>query len=205
MVCCLDVLVVGAVVVATGFSPFDPRRDERYGYGRIGNIVTSLEFEQLVNSTGPTEGKILLADGRTPESIAFVHCVGSMTERFNDYCSGICCRYTLKHAHQARAQLPEAGICLFHTDLCLSGKGAHRFYRKVANEDRVGFFRMLRPDPIEIRKVSARISITHTDTAGKLKRNTFDMVVLAAAMEGAGGTEKMAEILDLNPGENGFF
>jgi heterodisulfide reductase subunit A len=198
-------LHVGAVVVATGFSPFDPGRDERYGYGRIKNIITSLEFEQLVNSTGPTEGKILLADGRTPEKIAFVHCVGSMTEKFNDYCSGVCCLYTLKHAHQARAQLPEAGIVQFHGELCLSGKDAHRFYRKVANEDRIDLFRMLRPDSIEIQEGSGGIAITHTDTAGKLKRNTFDMVVLATAMEGAEGTAKMAGILDLNLGKNGFF
>jgi heterodisulfide reductase subunit A len=198
-------LDVGAIVVATGFSPFDPRRDDRYGYGKVKNILTSLEFEQLVNSTGPTEGKILLADGRKPEKIAFVHCVGSRTERFNDYCSGICCLYAFKHAHQARVQLPEAGIYQYHADLCLSGKDSHRFYRQVVNGDVVGCFRMMRPDSIEIREESGRIVIAHTDAEGDLKQNAFDMVVLATAMEGSRGTRELAEILDLNLEENGFF
>ena len=199
------VLKVGAVVVATGFGSFDPQKDVRYGYGKAENIITSLEFEQLVNSNGPTEGKILLTNGRPPRNIAFVHCVGSRTEKFNDYCSGVCCLYTLKHAHQARLQLPEAGICQFHSDLCLPGKDAQRFYRKVLKEDGIEFFRMLRPDTIEIRKGTGSILITHTDTQGELERNEFDMVVLATAMESGVETEGIAGILDVKLGENGFF
>ena len=198
-------LNVGAVVVATGFGSFDPRRDDRYGYGRVENIITGLEFEQRVNSTGPTDGKILLADGRTPGSIAFVHCVGSRTEKFNDYCSGVCCLNALKQAHQARGQLPEAAICQFYSDLCLSGKGSHGFYRKVAHEDRIDFYRMLRPHSIEIRKGSGKIVITHRDTEGVSRQSAFDMVVLATAMEAAEGTGEMAEILDLNPGGKRLF
>jgi len=197
-------LKVGAIVVATGFGSFDPRKDDRYGYGRVENVITSLEFEQLVNSAGPTEGKILLKNGLAPQNIAFVHCVGSRTEKFNDYCSGVCCRYTLKHAHQARVQLPEAEIYQFHTDLCLSGKDAQRFYQKVLKEDRVGFLRMLHPDSIEIQKGSGKIVITHTDSAGELKRNDFDMVVLATAMESPEETKQMAEILDVKVGKCGF-
>ena len=196
---------VGAVVVATGFGSFDPEKDERYGYGKFENILTSLEFEQLVNSTGPTEGKILLESGRPPGKIAFVHCVGSRTEKFNEYCSGVCCLYTLKHAHQARMQLPEAVICQFHADWCLPGKDSQRFYQKVLEEDRIDFFRMLRPDSIEIRKGSEKIMITHTDFAQELKRNEFDMVVLVAAMESGESTEAMAEILDVKLGQNRFF
>jgi len=197
-------LKVGAIVVATGFDPFDPRKDDRYGYGKVDNVITSLEFEQLVNSAGPTEGKILLENGEIPQKIAFVPCVGSRTEKFNDYCSGICCQYTLKHAHQARLQLPEAGITQFHADLCLSGKDARRFYQKVLKEDRIRFLRLLQPDAIEIRKGSGTIAVTHTDGAGKLKRSGFDMVVLATAMESAEGTTQMAEMLDVKLGESGF-
>ena len=198
-------LKVGAVVVATGFSSFDPGKDARYGYGGADNIITSLEFEQLVNSTGPTEGKILLANGQPPRRIAFVHCVGSRTEKFNEYCSGVCCLYTLKHAHQARLQLPEAGICQFHSDLCLPGKESQRFYRMVLTEDRIRFFRLLRPDAIEIRKGSGSILIAHTDTQGELEQNEFDMVVLATAMESDEGIGEIAGILDVKLGENGFF
>jgi heterodisulfide reductase subunit A len=197
-------LEVGAIVVATGFGSFDPRKDDRYGYGTVNNVMTSLEFEQLVNSAGPTEGKILLDNGEIPRNIAFVHCVGSRTKRFNDYCSGICCQYTLKHVHQARLQLPEAGISQFHSDLCFSGKDAHRFYQKVLKEDGIQFIRLLQPDSIEIRKGSGTIAITHTDGGGELKRSHFDMVVLATAMESAEGTTQMAEMLDVKLGESGF-
>ena len=197
-------LKVGAIVVATGFDTFDPRKDDRYGYGKVDNVITSLEFELLVNSAGPTEGKILLENGEIPRNIAFVHCVGSRTERFNDYCSGICCQYTLKHAHQARLQLPEAGITQFHADLCISGKDARRFYQKVLKEDRIRFLRLLQPDSIAIRKGSGTIVLTHTDEAGGLKQNDFDMVVLATAMESAEGTTQMAEMLDVKLGESGF-
>ena len=197
-------LKVGAVVLATGFGSFDPQKDDRYGYGVIENVITSLEFEQLVNSNGPTEGKILLKNGRPPRNIAFVHCVGSRTEKFNEYCSGVCCLYTLKHAHQARLQLSEAGICQFHSELCLSGKDSQAFYRKVLTEDRTQFFRMLRPDSVEISEEFGRIMITHTDITEGLKRNEFDMVVLATAMESHEGTERMADILDVKLGENGF-
>ncbi len=198
-------LKVGAVVVATGFGSFNPQKDDRYGYGKVGNVITSLEFEQLVNSTGPTEGKILLADGRPPRNIAFIHCVGSRTEKFNEYCSGVCCLYTLKHAHQARMQLPEAGICQFYSDLCLSGKDAQGFYRKVLAEDRIEFFRMQQPGAIEIGNESGRIMVTHTDSWGKGKQKEFDMVVLATAMEAHGGIEGMARTLDVKLGKDGFF
>ncbi len=198
-------LKVGAMVVAAGFDSFDPRKDERYGYGKVENVVTSLEFERLVNSAGPTEGKIRLKNGRPPRHIAFVHCVGSRTEKFNDYCSGICCLYTLKHAHQARMQLPEAEICQFHADLCLPGKDSQRFYQKVLTEDRVRFLRMLRPDSIEILRESEKIAVTYTDGIGELKHTHFDMVVLATAMESAPGTRQMGEMLDVKLGECGFF
>jgi len=198
-------LKVGAVVVATGFGSFDPQKDDRYGYGKVGNVITSLEFEQLVNSAGPTEGKILLADGRPPRNIAFIHCVGSRTEKFNEYCSGVCCLYTLKHAHQARQQLPEAGISQFHSDLCLSGKDAQGFYRKVLAEDRIEFSPMLQPDVIELGTKSGRIMVTHTDPSGRVKQKEFDMVVLAMAMEAGEGTEGIARTLDVKLGKNGFF
>jgi heterodisulfide reductase subunit A len=198
-------LKVGALAVATGFDPFDPRKDDRYGYGRVENVVTSLEFEQLVNSAGPTQGKIRLKNGRPPRHIAFVHCVGSRTEQFNDYCSGVCCLYTLKHAHQARLQLPEAEIYQFHADLCLSGKGSQRFYQKVLTEDRVRFHRMLQPGSIEIKAASEKIAVTCADGAGELTHTHVDMVVLATALESASETKQMAKMLDVKLEENGFF
>ncbi len=93
---------VGAVIIATGFSLWDPHKLSEYSYGKSPNIITGEQFERLSNAGGPTEGKILLADGRKPEKVAIIHCVGSRDENDHEYCSRVCCMYALKHAHLVR-------------------------------------------------------------------------------------------------------
>jgi len=90
---------VGNIILATGFQTFDPSLATQYGYGKLDNIITGLQFERLSNATGPTGGNIQLKDGSTPRSVALVHCVGSRDESFHDYCSRVCCMYALKHSH----------------------------------------------------------------------------------------------------------
>ena len=94
-------LEVGTIVLATGFKDFDPAISSQYGYRKLKNVFTGLEFERLVNSGGPTGGKIQLADGRNPDRVAIIHCVGSRGDQ-NEYCSRVCCMYSLKLAHLAR-------------------------------------------------------------------------------------------------------
>ena len=190
---------VGAVVIATGFATFVPERYDRYAYGKVENILTSLEFEQLVNSTGPTEGKILLGDGRSPRSIAFVHCVGSRTKNFNEYCSGICCLYTLKHAHQARTQLPETTICQFHADLSFPGKAS--WFSIGRSGKRMMFISFACCSPIlEIRKSSEGIMITHTIPRenGNRINSIWSFWLRLWRMEKTG---ELAGILDVKLGE----
>ena len=90
---------VGAIIMATGYSLFDCHRLPQYGYGRLANVITSLEFERLSNTAGPTGGEVLLKDGTMPETVAIVHCVGSRDSNNNTYCSAICCMQSLKFAH----------------------------------------------------------------------------------------------------------
>ena len=99
-------LAVGAVVVATGFQEFDPGRSTRFGCGTVTNVITAVAFERLVNTTGPAEGKIVTADGHAPDTVVFVHCVGSRTPAHNRYCSGICCLSAFKQSQQLKKQLP---------------------------------------------------------------------------------------------------
>ena len=94
-----DEVEVGTIVLATGFKTFDPKRTPYYGYGRYDNVYTALEIERLVNSSGPTLGEVVLRDGRTPESVGIIHCVGSRDEKTNTHCSRVCCMYSLKLAH----------------------------------------------------------------------------------------------------------
>ncbi|HSD84052.1 MAG TPA: CoB--CoM heterodisulfide reductase iron-sulfur subunit A family protein, partial [Anaerolineae bacterium] len=91
---------VGNIILATGYDLFDARQVSNYGYGRLPNVFTSLEFERLTNAAGPTSGKVVLRDGKTaPKAVGIIHCVGSRDKNYNNYCSVICCMQGLKFAH----------------------------------------------------------------------------------------------------------
>ncbi|UCG80640.1 MAG: CoB--CoM heterodisulfide reductase iron-sulfur subunit A family protein [Desulfobacterales bacterium] len=201
----VEELKVGAIVLATGFDIFDPRHAPQYGYGKIENVYTSLEFERLVNPTGPTEGKIVLKNGQPPERIALVHCVGSRTTKFNEHCSGVCCMYLLKFSHQAARKLPGVSITELYSDLCLPGKESQRFFHRVSGGNDLEFLHMKEPDSIEIREENGKILIQYSDVDGRFNTVTADMVVLAPAIEGARDAGDLAEVFDISQGEGGFF
>jgi len=201
----VEELKVGAIVLATGFDIFDPRHAPQYGYGKIENVYTSLEFERLVNSTGPTEGKIELKNGQTPEKIALVHCVGSRTSNFNEHCSGVCCMYLLKFAHQAARKLPGVSITQLYSDLCLPGKESQSFFGRVSGENGPEFLHMKEPYSIEIAEEDGKILIEYVDVHGRSDTVTSDMVVLAPAIEGARDARGLAHVFDISQGEGGFF
>jgi heterodisulfide reductase subunit A len=198
-------LRVGGVVLAPGFDLFNPGEAPQYGYGKIDSVYTSLEFERLVNSTGPTEGKILLRNGRVPENIALVHCVGSRTSRFHEYCSAVCCMYLSKFAHQVNTKLPGASITGFYSDLCLPGKEAQGFFNKIRRDADIQFIHLQDPDSIEIAQERENTVIRFTDVQGKSEAVVSDMVVLAPAMEGARDAGALAELFNLSQGKGGFF
>jgi heterodisulfide reductase subunit A len=121
---------VGAILIATGFGLFDPTRAPEYGYGRWRNVLTTLQFERLCHPSGPSGGQILLDDGRTPRSIAILHCVGSRDHRFNPQCSDICCMTSLKLAILARERTG-AVVYSFFIDMRVSGKSGEAFYEQA--------------------------------------------------------------------------
>jgi heterodisulfide reductase subunit A len=144
-------LKVGNIVVATGFDPFDARRIERYGYGKLPNVLTALEFERLTNASGPTGGKIVIRstrlnkrtkqqewvfepESRQPESVAIIHCVGSRDANFNRHCSRVCCMYSLKFAHLVKEKLPQATCYQFYIDMRAFGKGYEEFFERIKDE-----------------------------------------------------------------------
>jgi heterodisulfide reductase subunit A len=198
-------LHVGAIVLSTGFDMFDPTKAPEYGYGNGDDVYTSLEFERLLSSTGPTGGQILMKNGQSPQKIAFINCVGSRNERFNIHCSGICCSYALKFAHLARQKLPEVSLMYFYADLCLPGKETQQFYYKFIKGQEIQFLRMKDPDSIKVVKEDGMISIAYTDEKGESRKMTSDMVILAPAIQGAKESEDLARILDISQGKSGFF
>ena len=110
-----------------------PRRIPYYGYGLYPNVYTSLEIERLVNASGPTGGEVVLRDGRKPETVGIVHCVGSRDENTNRYCSRVCCMYSLKLAHLIKEKTG-AEVYNFYIDMRAPGKGFEEFYNRVAEE-----------------------------------------------------------------------
>ncbi len=139
-------ITVGNIIVATGFKPFDAKKTEQYGYGKYPNVVTSLEFERLVNASGPTGGKIryrskdkkgnwiFSADSGEPESIAIIHCIGSRDVNYNKYCSRVCCMYSLKLAHLVKEKLHHADVYEYFIDMRAFGKGYEEFYERIKKE-----------------------------------------------------------------------
>jgi heterodisulfide reductase subunit A len=115
---------VGNVIVATGFSLFDDKKHlERYGYGIFDNVHTSLEFERYTHASGPTEGHLVMKNGKQPKSVAIVHCVGSRDKNTNEHCSRVCCMYSTKFAHLVKEKVPDAEVYNLYIDVRQAGKG----------------------------------------------------------------------------------
>src|SRR5512142_573771 len=125
---------VGNIILATGWQLFDARRIPNYGYGRLPNVYTSMEFERLSNSAGPTGGNIVLRDGKTtPKSVAIIHCVGSRDKNYNNYCSSICCMQSLKFAHLVKEKT-NGKVYNFYIDMRTPAKSYDEFYQRVLAE-----------------------------------------------------------------------
>ena len=124
---------VGAIVLATGYKPFDARRIPAYGYGKYPNVYTSLEVERLLNASGPTQGEVVLRDGSRPAAVGIVHCVGSRDARYNTYCSKVCCMASLKLAHLIKER-SGADVYNFYIDMRTAGKGYEEFYNRLLEE-----------------------------------------------------------------------
>lgn len=198
-------LKAGAVVLATGFDVFDPHRAPEYGYGKIEDVYTSLEFERLLDASGPTKGKIRLKNGRAPKRIALIHCVGSRTSKYNEYCSGICCMYLLKFSRLIKEKLPKAYIAELYSDFCLPTKEAQAFLDNLAAKKAADFIHLQNFDSLKISKNKARILIEFRDISRKPKRLAVDLVVLAPAVEPAKGASEVAKLFDISRDKYGFF
>jgi len=179
-------LDVGNIVLATGFDPFDAKRIPQYGYGRYPNVFTSLEFERMCNAAGPTEGKVLLRDGKTePKSIAVVHCVGSRDQNHHPYCSAICCMAALKFGHLVMEKT-SAEVTSCYIDIRTPAKGYEEFYDRLLEEGmkfvrgKVGEVTDAARLPGEEGKLIVQVEDT---LLGKQRRIPVDMVVLMTALE----------------------
>lgn len=179
-------LEVGNIIVATGWNMFDCKRIPQYGYGRLANVFTALEFERMCNAAGPTNGKILLRDGKTePQTVAIVHCVGSRDSNHNEYCSGICCMAALKFGHLV-LEKTKAEVYSFYIDMRTNQKGYEEFYHRLLEEG----MHFVRGKVAEVTDAARRpdeagkLIVQVEDTLlGKQRRIPVDMVILMGALE----------------------
>jgi len=189
---------VGAVILATGFELFDPKGLPQYGYGKLDDVFTSLEFEEMSIPDGPTGGKILLKNGKPPESVAIIHCVGREDK---GYCSKVCCMYSLKFDRMLKSQLPAAKVSHFYSDLCVPGKSYQKFYEDT-KEMGAEFIRSAKTEVTSNGKGPTVKYETETGSKGDL---TVDMVILLPAMETSSDAQKFAEMLNIPLDNKGFF
>ena len=190
-----------AVVLATGFAPFDAAREPQYGYGRLPNVVTGIELEESLRYSGEP---VRPSDGKRAERIAFIQCVGSRERRTgNAYCSQVCCMYASRLASTIKANRPETDIMIFYMDLQTFGKGFTEFIER--SSEHITFVREM-PGSVERDPSTGDLVIKVEDkAANKVVEHAFDMVVLSVGITPAPDTTKLAEMLGVEIDVHGFF
>jgi heterodisulfide reductase subunit A len=202
-----ETIEVGAIIVATGFRPFDATAVEELGYGENPDVITSVELERLINPSGPTGGRLVRPfDGRTPKNIAFINCVGSRSVRFNrPYCSRACCAEAVKQSVQVKELYPECEIYSFYSDMRTVGKGHEELYVRAADEYGIHFVRGSVGEVV-YDPVKGTSSVRAEDTLVKrMLELDVDLVVLMVGMDPAESNERLSKLLRIPLDENGFF
>ncbi len=199
---------IGNIILATGYDLFDARRIPQYGYGRFPNVFTSLEFERMTNAAGPTEGKVVLRDGvTTPKTVGIVHCVGSRDQNYNEYCSKVCCMYSLKFAHMVHEKA-HAEVYNFYIDMRTPGKGYEEFYHRLMDEGnhfvrgRVASI----AEPTRYGEPEGKLIVQVEDTLiGQQRRIPVDMVILSAGLEPRHDAQEVARRFGISCSREGWF
>jgi len=197
---------VGAIVLSPGYETFDPKLREDYGYGKMQNVVTSLDFERRLCATGPHEGEILRpSDKKHPHKIAWIHCVGSreVVPGGNSYCSAVCCSYIQKQVILAKDHDPDLKATIFHNDIRSFGKDFERFYRRAEKLPGVTFVRSyvsIGKETQETKNVTIRYA---TEDRG-VKEEEFDLVVLGVGLNPPADVKDLAEKFGIELNSHGF-
>ena len=195
---------VGAVIVATGYNLMDTMPLVQYGYGKYPGVYSALEVERLFNSAGPTGGKVTLRDGKEPQAIAILHCIGSRDKNNYEHCSRVCCMYSLKFAHLFKEKT-SADVYQFYIDIRAAGKGYEEFYNRIIEED-VKFIRGKGTRVAENGDEPGRLIVEAEDTiTGKFVQLPVDMVVLSPAMIPREDSKNIARLFNLSTDKYGFF
>ncbi|MBO8457644.1 MAG: CoB--CoM heterodisulfide reductase iron-sulfur subunit A family protein [Spirochaetes bacterium] len=200
----------GAIVVATGFNPINVEKYDEFAYTQSKDVVTSLEFERLMNAAGPTNGTLLRpSDGKHPHTLVFVQCVGSREDGKGckggkEYCSKICCMYTAKHAMLCREKYPDTEVYVFYIDVRTPGKNFDEFYRRAVEQYGVHYIKGMVGKVVP--RSDGKLEVQASDLIdNKQLHIQADMVVLAAAIEPDKSARPLATMLTASMDTNDFF
>jgi heterodisulfide reductase subunit A2 len=197
---------VGAIIMAPGYEVFDPRLRNDYGYGLMPNVVTGLDFERLLCSTGPFEGEILRpSDKKHPHKIAWIQCVGSrqVIEGGNSYCSAVCCAYTQKQVILAKDHDADLQATIFHNDIRAFGKDFERFYQRAEKLSDVRFIRSYVSIGKEIPETH-NVTIRYATATEGVKEEEFDLVVLSVGLTPPADAKELSRKFGIELNSHGF-
>lgn len=196
---------VGAIVVAIGSDIYDCRNIPNLGYGNIPDIYTSVEFERMAASNGPTDGVIRLSNGESPKSVAIIHCVGSLDKRHKEYCSGICCSYAFKFNHIINKKLPDTKIYHLYKELVIPGKEEFSLYHHAESHINSFFVRYRNIDDLEITHGNNKKVIRNKTLLAEAGSIEADMVILCPAVVPVDKSGQLSKILEVAQDRFGFF
>jgi len=197
---------VGAVILSLGLEPFDPGVRDEYSYGKMPNVVTSMDFERLLSSTGPHEGQILRnSDQQHPHKIAWIQCIGSrrVTPGDNSYCSAVCCTYTQKQVILTKDHDTEAECTIFHNDIRSFGKDFERYFQRTEQLPGVRFIRSYASIAREVPE-SRNVIVRYATPDEGVKEEEFDLVVLSVGLNPPADNKKLAKKFGIELNEHGF-
>jgi heterodisulfide reductase subunit A len=199
------VMRVGAIIVSPGYEIFDATISGAYGYGRLKNVMNSLEFERILSASGPYSGEVLRSsDRKIPSKIAWLQCVGSRDSRIgHTYCSGICCTYAIKQMMLVKNHYPETEVTIFHNDIRSFGKGFEDFYTRAQKMQGTRFIRK-RISSIKENKRNHNLLVTYVSDDHTIQEEEFDMAVLSVGMSPSKSNNALSDILELELNEHGF-
>ncbi len=211
----------GSIILATGSALYDCGKISSLGYGKIPAVYNSIEFERILASNGPTEGKIKTPDGKEPQSFAIVHCVGSLDKNHKDYCSGICCEYAFKFNHIIRNKIPSAKIYHLYKEIVIPGKESGSLYRHAAEDKNTVFIRVSDINGMTVAEESGKKVFSISGACGSgggagggeiekrggevSEKISVDAVILCPAVVPGDDMDGLAGILEVVRDKNGFF
>ncbi len=197
---------VGAIILSSGITPFDPSAREEYCYGTMDNVVTSMDYERLLSSTGPFEGEVLrISDKKHPVKIAWIQCIGSrrVTEGDNSYCSGVCCTYTQKQVILTKHHYEDVECKIFHNDIRSFGKDFERYFQRAEQLPGVEFIRSYASIEREIPE-NKNVVVRYATSNEGVKREEFDMVVLSVGLNPPSAFKEISETFGIDLNSHGF-